>query len=492
MNKSILKISEECWQKILNKHSDKDERISFLMAKSVNRSKLGRTLILAAEQPIIPADDCYKSVGPTHLKLHDDVATSIVNQMLLSEYDTLINIHSHPFSHSGTSFSSIDDADDINLDGILRRELKKLGREFCNLSIVVDRHSFDGRFTNALLKKSFRPLDEVQIMGEHLRVAYPNSILKEQESVTVPETQQRHDFIGSDVISWLSDAKIGVLGAGGLSSIYTESLVRLGCRELIIIDDDVVEESNLNRLQGVKKSQVGTPKVFAIKQNLKNMIPDAKVKALYCNVMDKRAQYALSGCDIILGGVDNALPRAVLNHISVQYLIPYFDAAVDVTREPVNFRRRVHSVLPFATACMHCSPFDLIDDNDVAHSLLSPEMEAKFRNMGYISDAVEAPAPSVYPLNMSASGDLMTELLNYLGGFKSTAVNLYSNYQESYHQRADKDSYGLTHSAEDCPTCSFYKGIGDAESLPFKKSTHSRVINRSRKEKPEKKIKTLA
>lgn len=65
----------------------------------------------------------------------------------------------------------------------------------------------------------------------------------------------------------LKDARVTIAGAGGLGSNIAIALARSGVGHLTLIDFDVIEMSNLNRQQ-YKVSQVGMPKVVALKQNL--------------------------------------------------------------------------------------------------------------------------------------------------------------------------------------------------------------------------------
>ncbi|MBX2808567.1 MAG: ThiF family adenylyltransferase [Cellvibrionaceae bacterium] len=477
MTKSLLRISERDWQTLIHYHRHQDERISFLYGRAVRRK--GRLIILAKPGPILPSDDCYHSAGNTHLELHKDVTAGLTYEFCQSDYDVLINIHSHPFSKSGTRFSGIDDQDDRQLDKFLRPKLAADQRVLTNLSIVVDQNSFDARFTDHRRKQVFSPLSEVQCFGEHLNVYYPNSrrqqASKRKHRQATASRVCRHDFIGERALSWMQQAKVAVCGAGGLGSIAAEGLLRLGFRKIVLIDDDNIELSNLNRLQTIKTAQLGHSKVAALKTNLLNMAADAQITAIARNISDRATLNILSSCDLLIGAVDNSLPRALLNHLSVQYQIPYFDAGVEITLNPVNLRYRLFSVLPAVTACMECSPFDILDNEEITQSLLSPQMQDAFRHLGYIREQAEGSAPSVYPLNMSAMGALLTELINYLGGFKAVATTLYSDYQHNHFQRSDRDNFPLNRPATDCPVCSFYRAEGDTQKLPFCKGTKQTI-----------------
>jgi molybdopterin/thiamine biosynthesis adenylyltransferase len=461
---TIVRLPNATWDTLRAYHDISDERISFLFGRAVRRGE--RTVILLSEAPILPADDCYHSRGSAHLRLHKDVTAALLYDFYRSDDDVLCNIHSHPFSRRGTSFSGVDDRDDTRLDRFLRPKVEKTGRHFLNLSIVLDKESFDARLTDTTRKDGpFLGIAELQGQGDHLQLMLPNSTRRANEEVQ-PELA-RQDFLGPSTLGWLAQARVGICGAGGLGSILAEAVVRLGFRQLVIVDDDRVERSNLNRLQGVTDAQVGIPKVEAVRTHLRAVAPDLQLETLADQVTSRAALHALTGCDLLIGAVDNSVARAVLNHVAVQYKIPYFDAGVDIQVQPVDFRYRLFTTLPGVTACMECSPFQLLDDDSVVQSLLNPLLEQAFRHQGYIRDVPKAKAPSVYPLNLTASGALLTELLNYLAGFRPVATTLYEGYREDRRERADRQSFVDNQPAPDCPICSHYAGLGDHAELPF-------------------------
>ena len=77
----------------------------------------------------------------------------------------------------------------------------------------------------------------------------------------------------------LESARVGIAGAGGLGSNCAMHLVRAGVKHLIVVDFDVVNESNLNR-QFFFRDQLGQKKVEALKENLLRIDPDADIRAV--------------------------------------------------------------------------------------------------------------------------------------------------------------------------------------------------------------------
>ncbi len=75
----------------------------------------------------------------------------------------------------------------------------------------------------------------------------------------------------------LSNATIGIAGAGGLGSNCAVLLTRTGIGHLVIVDHDIVSVSNLNRQQYLP-SHIGMPKVEALKEVLLNINPGLKLQ----------------------------------------------------------------------------------------------------------------------------------------------------------------------------------------------------------------------
>lgn len=103
----------------------------------------------------------------------------------------------------------------------------------------------------------------------------------------------------------LKTKTIGIAGAGGLGSNCAVSLARVNVGNLIIADFDVIEESNLNR-QYYFYNQIGQKKVLALKENIKNINPDVKVKAVDITLDSTNIIELFQNCDIIIEAFDKA------------------------------------------------------------------------------------------------------------------------------------------------------------------------------------------
>ncbi len=85
-------------------------------------------------------------------------------------------------------------------------------------------------------------------------------------------------LIGKDGIKKLHKAKVAVFGLGGVGSFVVEGLVRSGVQDLVLIDNDTVSLTNLNRQLIALHSTIGKDKVEVVKERVLDINPNAKVK----------------------------------------------------------------------------------------------------------------------------------------------------------------------------------------------------------------------
>ena len=124
----------------------------------------------------------------------------------------------------------------------------------------------------------------------------------------------------------------GVGGLGGFSSMY---LALAGVGNIIIVDNDVIEESNLNRQVLYRKEDIGKKKVYVAKERLKDLNPDVEITAI-----DKRIDEnfeILQKIDIVVDGLDNYESRIALERAALQKLSPYVFGAVEGYMGMVTF-----------------------------------------------------------------------------------------------------------------------------------------------------------
>lgn len=107
----------------------------------------------------------------------------------------------------------------------------------------------------------------------------------------------------------LRNCSVGIAGLGGLGSNATISLVRAGVGRFVIIDFDVVEESNLDR-QNYFLNQIGKTKVKALKENILKINPNVKIDCFNEKLTKGSMDKYFKDVDVIVEALDSAKIKA--------------------------------------------------------------------------------------------------------------------------------------------------------------------------------------
>lgn len=111
--------------------------------------------------------------------------------------------------------------------------------------------------------------------------------------------------IGEDLFDQFSNLKIIVFGVGGVGSAAIEGLVRMGLKEITIVDYDRIDISNLNRQIFTTRDNVGMFKVLAERDRLLSINPDLRVKYYIKKIdMDSICLFDLDDYDYVVDAID--------------------------------------------------------------------------------------------------------------------------------------------------------------------------------------------
>ena len=111
----------------------------------------------------------------------------------------------------------------------------------------------------------------------------------------------------------LSEAKVAVVGAGGLGTVSSLYLALAGVGYLRIVDQDTIEVPNLHRQILYTADDVQYPKVEAAVKRLRKVNPLLKAEAVSENVNVSNVEKVLAGVDCVVDGLDNMLTRYLVN-----------------------------------------------------------------------------------------------------------------------------------------------------------------------------------
>jgi ThiF family protein len=478
-----MRMAKATWERLRSYHfspGKRVERLSFLWARAYRNGSANTTVIVSHNAPLfLFADDCYSHQSGANCRLLPEVLNGMLVQFAASDYNTLINIHDHWFDET-THFTTIDDTGDLDFDRYLRNRFEPMlkkhrhigpDRDILNLSIVLAKRGCEARVINSKQKNPFRPLASLDVLGECFKRVYQGrSAFRGKKAQNLQVFNRHRDFISKKHQRLLGYLRVALVGCGGVGSILCQALLRTGFGQsggITLIDDDRLEESNLNRFQGGKPRMVGKSKAYLLARQLRGMFPGCPVKAIAQSVYHPDAEAALRSADLIVAGLDNDEARYFLNQISLQFYLPYFDAATAITGKSakLDFLTRYFAVIPGVTACMECTQYTLFNRERVMNAFMDRETRQARAAAGYVIDDPDVSAPSVYALNLRAAGLLTTELLNFVCGFRPTATMISESWREGRFQRSDRTNFPEQPNPE-CPLCNFYAGAADTESLP--------------------------
>lgn len=151
--------------------------------------------------------------------------------------------------------------------------------------------------------------------------------------------------LSEDEQKFLQSCRIAIVGLGGLGGYLCEMSVRLGIGSFVVCDGDVFDETNLNRQLLSSEGNIGTLKAEAALGWIQSINPNAKVD-MYCqNFSADNASEILSGCDLVLDGLDNAESRLILEDACAKLNIPIVHGAIQGLTAQVGVALPGHNML---------------------------------------------------------------------------------------------------------------------------------------------------
>ncbi|MDX6643326.1 MAG: sulfur-carrier protein adenylyltransferase/sulfurtransferase [Solirubrobacteraceae bacterium] len=177
-------------------------------------------------------------------------------------------------------------------------------------------------------------------------VEVPKSLSPEQR-----ERYSRHLLIpevGVEGQQKLLEAKVLLLGAGGLGSPAALYLAAAGVGTLGIVDNDEVDLSNLQRQVLHTTDRIGVPKVDSAEETLRGINPDVEVVKYPVRLDASNIMEIIEGYDVIVDGLDNFPTRYLLNDASVRLRIPVVSAAI------LGFDGQLSVFAPYEGPCYRC------------------------------------------------------------------------------------------------------------------------------------------
>jgi molybdopterin/thiamine biosynthesis adenylyltransferase len=219
----------------------------------------------------------------------------------------------------------------------------------------------------------------------------------------------------------IKNAKVIILGLGGLGSSILFDMIALGVEHLKVVDFDKVELSNLNRQILYRENDIGSPKVDAAKKNIEAFSKTAKIEAINKKIASAQdIEELISGQDILISAADYPPGKIIdwINEVCIKNGIPFICGALDTEWAAY------HSVIPGISGCIECWKSSAKKTNFLLQDIMNSE---SFKmNL--------SPNSTIIPFLSIASGLMASEFVKIISGIfppsglsKLTAFNFISS-----------------------------------------------------------------
>ena len=133
------------------------------------------------------------------------------------------------------------------------------------------------------------------------------------------------------------EAKIAVIGCGGIGGQTIEMLARMGVGQLNLVDEDAFDLSNLNRQTLASIKELGLSKSKVAKEKVRLINPYVKVNCFEETVTKENVDKIIGECDIVIDALDNVKTRVIVSRAAENKKIPFIQITVFSADKDINY-----------------------------------------------------------------------------------------------------------------------------------------------------------
>lgn len=321
--------------------------------------------------------------------------------------------HCHPSGPDGFSGQ-----DDDNESELLRTACNRNGR---NAKLVSMLFTGNGTIRARVWQypKHQSSVRAIVFVGERIQLHHLD------RAPSSPAFSRQVLAFGGALMDQLKNLRVAVIGAGGTGSATAPLLARSGVGQLLVIDDDIVEATNLNRLHGAAQADADAmrPKAEVVAREIAHIGLGTRVIPIRGWVNAPMVRDSLKACDAIFCCTDDHTGRVFLNRLAYFYLMPVFDMglAMAVATPPstgmADISARVTTLMP-PGACLLCRgsvDLEIAREEDLRRR--HPEEYARRKREAYVRGEGN-PNPAVVTFTTEVACMAVNELLNRIVGFR--------------------------------------------------------------------------
>jgi proteasome lid subunit RPN8/RPN11 len=408
----------------LEGHPEGHERAALALFRKLDRSVAG----LEASPRYVCVDvlelkgDWILSSSETHVRINMRLLPEVYLRCEV-EHLELGFVHSHPAG--AHAFSAIDDQNEQNL---LRGFAGCNGTAVTLVALVLCEGRWHARTRSGATPRAAMPARHVAVLSDSIELHLGSGAGVEEN---VASLARQETAFGKPFNRKLQSLRAVVIGAGGTGSALVTLLARCGIGELIVVDGDKLETSNLNRVRGYRVADVDQNKADTLARYIANLGLSCKVTSI-AEFVDRSpvAVDAISSADIVFGCTDDVGGRDVLTQAMYYYCLPYIDVGltgrIDHNKEGDPYLRdhrgRISVIAPESGACLRCQR--VVTEEKLAFEramrarpeLKKIDKETLLREY-YLKGGGEA-APGVGPFTSMVADFAVSTFMNLVKGYR--------------------------------------------------------------------------
>ncbi|HJS13170.1 ThiF family adenylyltransferase [Sphingopyxis sp.] len=369
-----------------------------------------RPLFALHEIVEIPHGDCWRS--PVSVRWPTRALRALLARAK-AEGLAVIKFHSHPKgAHFFSGTDDISDADLFSAVGL------KVPGDHLSAIMLPDGEVFARRLASGAVVGE---VARVSVVGDDLLFWDASGL----DSDRTRDFDLRHrQAFGDRTTRILSQLSIAIVGVSGTGSPIVELLARLGVGRIVLVEFDVVEAKNLNRIWGTRRAHAEAKinKAHAIKTHIDAIGLGTVIEVVEDRIEAAEAIARVSSCDMVFGCMDSVEGRDTLNRLATFYALPYIDMGVRLDADGdggiASISAGVHYLVPGRSSLRSRGVYNA--DNLRAEYLYrtDPVFYADQVRRGYIK-GVDVDRPAVISINAAVASAAVNELLARLHPFRT-------------------------------------------------------------------------
>jgi molybdopterin/thiamine biosynthesis adenylyltransferase len=394
-------ISETHWAELCAALGESNETAGILFAGIADGDR-ARTLCINSIHWI--PEDAYEIREPRQLRICSHGWMPALGKAAAKTWQPIF-FHTHPGNEPRPSRD-----DRIVADQLAPTFLSRVMKPYASLILGGSPESptFTGTFDG-------RPISFIRAAGDRLRLLAASDI-SGSNLATPPVFDRQVRAFGTQGQRLLGALRFGVVGSGGTGSAVFEQLVRVGAGEVVLIDDDLITETNPTRIHESGMEDVGKAKVDVMAAAADRIGLGTEVIPIDAKVTERRAFEALRDCDAVFGCTDDNAGRAILSRLAYYYCLPVLDIGVLIGSQggQVSTIEARLTVMTPGTPCLFCR--GRIDSNRLREEMQGEEEIRQLAGEGYARGLGERD-PAVISYTTMIASLAVDELFQRLFGF---------------------------------------------------------------------------